>query len=220
MPYPVAAARGRNTATAATAVVVAIQPAAAAGLDTYIKSDSAVNNYGVATSMLVRTLGSSFYSRGLLQFDLSSIPPGSTILSAILSLTAVGGAAGTLTIGAHRGLTQWYEGAKDTAPPAAGEDGSTWNLRNANGAVAWAGGAGGGAGTDYAAVATATTAVNAVSGAFTWNITADVAAWVAGTANYGVWLIAQLPTGDPYKFFGSSDHATPGSRPLLTVTYI
>ena len=83
------------------------------------------------------------------------------------------------------------------------------------------GGAGGGSGSDYAAVATATTTITASGASYDWTVTADVAAWVAGTAtNYGWWGInADETTNGSRKVFRTSDHATSGTRPHLVVTY-
>jgi len=119
-------------------------------------------------------------------------------------------------IAAHRGLVQWYEGDGNGAPPSG--DGSTWALRNNNGAVAWTGGAGGASGTEFDAVATATVAIDG-----TWqdfNVLADVADFVSGAeTNYGWWLLGEEGVANSNKRFFSSDHATAGTRPKLVVVY-
>ena len=115
------------------------QPDAAGGTDTYIRADAATNNYGIATTMGAG-VSSSTIKRFQLRLDVSSIPSTATIVSAVVSLYCDSEDASTnLGVGLHRALTQWFEGAKDAAAPSAGQDGSTWNLRNANGSVAWAG---------------------------------------------------------------------------------
>ncbi len=194
-----------------------LQPEAADGLDTRLYVASPTFNYGGSVQHAVSD-NAGFQTEMLIRFDVSSIPVGATVTSAVLTLVATvveNNTSRNITV--HRGLTQWYEGAQSNAEPAPGEDASTWNLRNANGSVAWVGGAGGSSGSDYTAAATATTAVTTV-GTYTWAITTDVAAWVAGTSNWGIWLKNAGP-GLPYKSFGSSDNATASYRPQLVIIY-
>ena len=206
-------------ASGAAEVTLELQPGAAAGLDTHLSQANATKNYGIDPGMYTDNIADPNKRRALLAFDLSSIPGGSTIVSAILTLwnlnSGGGGGGAPVNIAVHRALTQWYEGAKNGAPPDAGQDGSTWNLRNANGSVAWAGGAGGASGSDWQAAATATTVVSGI-GYFTWDVTADVTAWVGGTNNYGWWI---LNTSGIWKQFAQSDHATAAYRPKLTIVY-
>ena len=74
-----------------------IQPAAAAGLDTWLNGASQATNYETSTGMTVGRDDSGAPDinryRIVLKFDLSSIPAGSTIQEAILTLYAA--AAGT-----------------------------------------------------------------------------------------------------------------------------
>lgn len=64
------------------------QPNGAAGMDTYIFSNSATTNFGadVAIGIGENNNATSRISRGLIKFDLSSIPSNATIVSATLSL--------------------------------------------------------------------------------------------------------------------------------------
>lgn len=182
-------------------------------VDNFIQSVVGTRNAGI--SGLIGVVQTPNSLRGMLAPDVSSIPAGSTVDSATLTLVRVLGAdTNNVDVSVYRGLTQWFEGLKNEATPDPGQDGSTWNLRNHNGSVAWAGGAGGGSGSDYAAVATATTAVGG-NGSYNWAVAPDVQAWVDGTANYGWWAFGV----GTYKYMGSSDNATPANRPSLVVEY-
>lgn len=198
-----------------------LQPDATAGIDTWIMENYDTYNSGIHVEFRVgvyTALGSSM--RGLLKFDISSIPVGVTITSAVISLYSIAVAAVSRSISAHKGLTQWYEGNKNFATLAAGVDGSTWALRNNNGSVAW-GAAGGQSGMDYAATPTATTAVSAINTWYTWDVTADVQSWYAGTTtNYGHFFIGDEANAYSRCYFCSSDYTVNTTlRPKLTVTY-
>lgn len=193
-----------NTDAATTGVIVILQPNAAAGLDTWITSvtPADANNYGTNTQLIAGRDSADRPYRGLLQFDLSSISGGATIASAILTLYYEAELNATdRDVSVHRGLVQWFEGVKNGEPPDALQNGSTWLLRNANGAVVWAGGAGGAAGSDWETVATDTTTITGTGLTFDWDVTADVAAWIGGANNYGWWI-----RGDTTKLIGSADN--------------
>ncbi len=193
-----------------------VQPDAAAGADTYICSWTAYRdyNYGVATNLQTYPSGMDT-NRGLIKFDLSSIPTSATVSAGSLGLYQTTTTTDK-TAKFHRSLVQWYEGNKNNAALDSGVDGSTWNYRNNNGSVAWKGGAGGAAGSDWATDATDTETINNGS-VTTFDITKDCAYWVANPSNnYGGWLLGDSSV---YLRFASSDHATESYRPKLTVTY-
>ncbi len=197
-----------------------LQPDGSSGIDNYITSGSdADNNYGSAVAIHAGddTLNDR---RGLLKFDLSAVPAGATINGATLVLTMVAAnTGGQYNVSLHRALSEWFEGVKSGAAPDAGTDGSTWNHRNVNGDLHW-GAVGGQSGTDYAAVATDTEAVGQ-SGVYTWDVTADVADWIAGTApNYGWWLLnASEATSGSNRAFAASDWPLAMDRPRLVIDY-
>ena len=204
--------------------ILTLQPGAE-GVDTRIlrrTTDGLGSNYncGTSTQLGMGQNTVNIIYRSLLKFDLSALPAGSAVLGAILTMTLSGyDDNDTVDMPVHRALTQWWEGVKNTVPPDAGQDGSTWDLRNANGAVPWAGGAGGASGLDWAAVATATTPVK-YTGPFTWDVTADVRAWHDGTyPNYGWWILGnEAPS--KMKSFHSSDAGAGVEKPKLTIAYI
>ena len=204
-------------------VTLTLQPDETTGLDTHIDLSTPTTNYGIGALIsagLTAAAGST--RRGLIMFSgLSSIPASATIISATLTLYCTSETNTTdRAVGAHRALTQWYEGAKNNEVPDGGQDGSTWNLRNANGAVVWAGGAGGASGSDWAAVATDSVTITAPATAFDWDVTADVQDFVDGTAsNFGWWLINAVESTGTRKNFVPSGGATESQRPKLVVVY-
>jgi hypothetical protein len=199
-----------------------IRPKSTASYDTYIRGDVPTWNEGGNGQVIVGGYNAiNKPMRGLLKFPLTNIPVGAKISSAVLSLYGAAEAVRVdATISVHRALTRWYPGIKTDAVPDAGQDAASWSYSNANGAVAWAGGAGGGSGTDYAAVATGSFVFTAVAKDYTIDVTADVAAWMAGTPNYGWFLISALEnTANTRKQFTSSE-GTAANRPRLYVTYL
>jgi hypothetical protein len=198
------------------------QPDGADGSDTYINQYKPTYANGVNPGIYS---GGNFVGnapiRGLLKFDISSIPSGSSITSATVTLYCETEADTTnVNVKFHRSLVDWIEGAQNDAIPGAGENASIWNYKNANGSVAWNGGAGGGSGSDYAASATSTTLITDPTTYYDWNVKADVEAWLAGTTNYGWWIInSSENTAGSRKKFTSSDGSTEAYRPKLVVVY-
>lgn len=211
---------------------VVLQPDGASGIDTAIYSYTSntpqdkTRNYGTTITLSVGWLSGGTPSnpegKALYKFDLSSIPPSAIITSAILSLwCSLEDTSANLNFTLHRSLVEWFEGIKDGAVPT-GEDGSTWDLRNHNGSVAWVGGPGGAAGSDYATTPTDTTTVTGTGAFFDWDVTPDVQDFVDGSlTNHGWWLIGDMTVGSgSAKRFRGSDHATVANRPKLTIEYV
>jgi len=198
-----------------------LQPDASAGIDTTIYEFTPTINYGVTVTFTAGKSAIGNRLRLLLQDDLSLVPAGAIISSAVRTLYCTfEGVTTDYNVSLHRGLTQWYEGIRDGATPDA-TNGSTWNQRNANtGApLAW-GAAGGLSGTDYTGLATVTTSITGALASFDFDITADVVAWLANPAiNFGNWGLGDEATNNSYKQFASSDNATAANRPKLVIIY-
>lgn len=195
--------------------VITLQPSAATGKDTYIDAGNPTFNYGVATTLAMTNASPT--RRTFVQFDIAGagIPVGASITSAILTLTNIA-SSGSPTINVNRITTVWYEGVQNGAAPSAGQDGSTWNLRNANGSLAYSAGPGGDIGTQIASLPFSSFVAG---GANDFDVTTEVQGIYAGSITNNGWALTP-GGGSGFAFtFASSDHATASSRPKLTITY-
>jgi hypothetical protein len=170
-------------------------------------------------------LGDNTIQRAVLAFDVAgSIPAGSTIVSASLTLTLiqVSPQGGPETHTLHRILADWGEGASNsfggTGAPAAPGD-ATW-LHTFFPDQFWAS-----AGGDFDATASGSQIVGTVLGAYTWTSTpgmvSDVQGWLdAPSTSYG-WLVlgneVDLRTS---KKFASRESPDAPTRPALSVEYL
>lgn len=117
-----------------------LQPNAANGIDTMISSLQTSTNYGTTDLLQVGNarVGSDDFRRSLYKFDISSIPAGSVISSATLTLTGdystTGGVPSSGTFYCYRCTRNWVKGE------------ATWTIYSTGNNWATSGG---GAGTDY-----------------------------------------------------------------------
>jgi len=88
-----------------------LQPDGTSGKDAYISSSSATTNFGTATTCSLGVSGksSTLFTRVLIEFDISSIPAGTTITSANLSLYASAVAASSENAAVRRVTQTWTE---------------------------------------------------------------------------------------------------------------
>ncbi len=181
--------------------------------ETTLNESSVNNNMGGHATMHAGFTNGGTERRGLIQFDVSGIPSGSTITSVTLQLTVPSGnTANSPNFALHRMNTVWGEGNKSgNNGAAAGAGEATWND---SGFGAWAT-PGAGSGTDYVAAASANTNVLGL-GSYNWSssgLSADVQAWVDGTANNGWILIETTSVSGTARRFSSN------GAPTLTVVY-
>lgn len=160
--------------------------------------------------------------RGLVGFDVSSIPAGSTINSVRLTLHMSRTITATELVTLHQVNASWGEGTSDSsamgggigAPATAGDatwlhrffDSSTWTTP----------------GGDFTASALATTPVSGV-GFYSWNsaaMVAQVQSWVNTPATNNGWMLLGTET-DPgaVKRFDSRENFTEANRPVLVIDY-
>lgn len=195
------------------------QPDATAGIDG-IASEAAPTSSG-ATSQSVNTNNASgFRNYFYIKFDLSSIPAGSTVSSAILSLWNSGTNTQNRTLNVFSILSAnsgWVEGL-------------TWNYAVPS-TVRWAGDTGADGGSDAGGSVSGTDYNGTAIGSFTYtaNNPADtehqvtlnnaaVEAWING-ANYGM-VIIRNDTVNSNLGLRTSDYATDGTkRPKLVIEY-
>ena len=196
--------------------ILTLQPDTTNGLDTYVNQASP-NSSGGATDPTLSILGlATIQRRGLIKFDLSSIPAGATIDSAILTLYGQGSGADNLPLAVHRILVAsglWTEAA------------ATWNFQD--GVNRWTGDAASDGGTDAGCTQSGTdfSATTMASGNFDnaagvgTDYVLDVTEFtLMVAANYGM-LIRTTSGSAGNAQPGSSDNSTAARRPKLVVDY-
>ena len=185
-----------------------LQPGASEAEDTYLYKWKANWNYGASDTLFVSNRFADSYARGLIRYDLSGIPRGARITSAILELYQnwAGGGGGTVSI--HHLNADWLEGTNTGGSGT----GATWDEREPG--VSWGSAGGDLSSTVYAS----TTLPSATLGYFQWDIAALVEKWVAGEIdNFGL-VLEPEPALTDVKFT-SSDDADPTRHPKLAITY-
>ncbi|MCL6105817.1 MAG: DNRLRE domain-containing protein [Actinobacteria bacterium] len=195
-----------------------------ASADTWISSAAANQNlnWGVANDIDVGENGAGEARRGILKFDLSSIPIGSTINSATFSLYESGQMdASTPQLGVYSAFAGklWAEGTGDGTATG---DGATWVSFDGNPADTWTSPGGDG---DFNATPSATANALDVSsspGWVNWDVTALTQSWVNGTvSNNGVFVKKTSGSGAvDYKVFDSADFSDATLRPKLVIEYV
>jgi len=184
--------------------------------------------------------------RGLVAFDVSPIPAGSTINSVTLTLFFdMAPDTRTFPISVHRLLADWGEGASNAGGvgsgggggmgAAAAQNDATWLYRFYNAASptsspTWTSP---GAEGDYVTTASASTSITGSQGtpiAHTWSgagLIADVQAWVDGSSGNFGWLLKGIENqgGGTVRRFESRQNSNNGTgstvdaRPLLTIDF-
>ncbi len=185
----------RLTATTSATSIAASTCTVEPAADTYADELSLLSNFGTSTNLLVRSLAAND-RRSYLRFDLAScsIPAAAEVETAVLSLYLSAAPSASRTYGAYRVTAAWTE------------TGLTWNGQPST------------AGTATNSIATGTTSGVTLS----WNVLADVAAFVAGTATNDGWQIrdsAENSLVDRASTLGSRERGTASERPKLTITY-
>lgn len=185
----------------------------------YDESTGALANGGGA-GMFVGNTGETRTTRGILAFDVSSIPAGSVITGATLRLTMNQGPSSAASVTLHRVLANWSEGSVVASGGGGGGGPSTagsvtW-LHTSFSDQFWST-----PGGDFNAVASATTSV-AGAGTYTFTsaqLIADVQAWLDSGQSFG-WIVRGIESGQgTAKRFATRESTTAASRPALEITY-
>ncbi|PLX83220.1 MAG: hypothetical protein C0617_11835 [Desulfuromonas sp.] len=177
-----------------------LQPGPIAGQDTYLFDGQPSINFGTGDRVYVSGKFNRMH-HGLLRFDLSGIPAGATIDSAILELNLEGiSSTNTGTVSVHRLTRSWSESQ------------ATWSIYST--AAFWTS-----PGGDYDPTPVATTGIDiAALGPRQWDVTPLVEAWVSGSENNNGLLLTASSEIDSAKFT-SSDGVVDTARPKLAITY-
>jgi hypothetical protein len=198
--------------------------------DTTLTEGAPTNNLGREPFFNVGTTEHLSRNRGLFRFDLTGIPPASTLLSASLILQVVhepNNGFEPSEMDLHRMLRDWGEGYEETTvSPGLGRPATTneatWNSPFAFTGLAWAQ-PGAAIGIDYAAAASDSVFVYGVADSpyvfSSTNLLTDLQIWVDNpAANFG-WLLISTAEGSPFtaRRFGSREE--PGSEPTLEIEY-
>lgn len=194
--------------------------------DNTIYSESDTLSNGAGQRFFAGSNGSAAPRRGLIKFDLTSIPANAVIDSVDLRLNVVQAQATNVTVKLHRLLADWGESTSIGTGGAGGEGAggkakpgdATWLQRfYLAPAALWTT-----PGGDFNAVASASRSVGTL-GAYTWRSTgmnADVAFWLANPAqNFGWEVVGNEVSAATSKAFASRQNATLANRPVLTVYY-
>ena len=203
-----------------------------ASKDNSISENDQANSFAVSPGIFAGVTGGSTSNtirRGLLAFDLSSIPAGSTINNVILTLKLTqSGTGGTSTnsVDLHVINTDWGEGTSGSGSnnsgggngtPATTND-ATW-ISAMHPSTAW-----GNVGGDFNPTSSATQTITAAID-YNWSsatMIADVKDWVDNGNNYGWMLIGDenIATAPSAKRFASKENnALINTLPNLFVEY-
>lgn len=171
----------------------------------------------------VSSTGAGAKRRGLVRFDLTGkIPPGSSIVSATLSMNMSKANSGANTVSLHNVTSSWGEGTSNAnsqegkgASATTGD--ATWIHRSFN-TVLWTS-----PGGDFTPTASASTTVDN-TGKYQWGSTnqmvADVTSWYQNpSTNFGWIIVGDESAEGTSKRFDSRENPTSANRPGLTVSY-
>ncbi len=162
--------------------------------------------------------------RGLVRFDLSQIPPGSTITSAALTLSLIRGGSGASspTVELHRLLASWGEGESEASGGSGANSlpgDANWHKRFYPD-VSWAN-----EGGDFDTAVSSSRGVSRTGGPMTWASTtrmvSDVTGWVNNPGTNFGWLIRNNESArGTARQFASRESTSGGTRPSLRIEYV
>jgi hypothetical protein len=184
---------------------VSPSPAYSGVRDTYVYQYSPAENYVNSSEMMIN-YGRSL--RGLLKFNLGTIPPEADIKKAYLTLylnNVSGG--GSIHVGLYRLLSHWVD------------EEATWNLASVGQPWAMAGAQSAGNDYDPIPIDEDTAYPNALC---SFNLKPVVKDWLTGSAvNEGVLILGPgIGSGSTRYRFDSSEAGAPSRRPRLDIWYM
>lgn len=184
--------------------------------DTVVSSTNSTYNYGIADEFFVNA-----NAKGLIKFDLSTIPAGTTITSAKISLYATANQASSATYSVHEILSangDWQEGNENDEEAEVLYP--SWDYKDTGNSIAWAGSAGlSTAGVDYRATAEDTyTGTISNNTRYEFDLTtATVQSWIdTPSSNYG--LLLRTASANTVNF-ATKEVTNPRRAPQLIIQY-
>ncbi len=212
------------SAPLASADVVSI---AASKDNTLIEEDAAKSN-GAGDYFFAGATKDAFVRRGLIAFDLGSIPAGSQINSVTLNLYMSRTRSQNETVALHRVTSDWGEGTshasgEEGAGDSATDGDATWlytfyDSNDPPNSPAWST-----PGADFEPTPSATAAVGNQNGFYSWSsggMVLDVQDWLDGTLpNYGWIVIGNEVDTRVVKRFDSRTNNDANRRPELVVDF-
>jgi hypothetical protein len=182
--------------------------------DTFLDVNNTAYNWGVSTILSF----SGPHTVLIAWDDLSGIPAGATVTSAVMSIYSYGGAL-TSTLSLFRVLRSWVEGTKNSATAAAGEP--TWTYYSYN-TGSWTTAGCKGANNDHATNASATVATDNTAKWLDFSaagVVADVQGWINADFSNNGWCIYRT-VGNGYPACRSSEYTTDTTLcPKLYIEY-
>ncbi|MFH1364988.1 MAG: DNRLRE domain-containing protein [archaeon] len=182
-----------------------LQPNSTTGVDTYIREASEVN-YATSSILRIGKTIAPIEFKSFLNFNLSDIPPGDTILNATLQVYVENSyGSGNRTIKIYRVTENWTE------------DGATWTKRTAENYWFSQGGE-----YDTNNLIDSKVFTNQSGVYYNFTLTYLVGSWMNGSYNnYGFVLVATIATAENgnYTEISSSDSITESYRPILFIVH-
>src|SRR6266545_4821040 len=200
----------------ASAATININPIKDNTLYEYVPADGDLSN-GIGDHFFTGKTAVGRIRRGVLAFNIGSIPPGSTITSVTLSMHASRVADNTArTVGLYKLLADWGEGTSDASgqegagAPATTND-ATWRHRFYS-TIFWTT-----EGGDFSPTVRAIQLVGAID-TYTWSsaqMVTDVQSWLDNPAtNFGWLVLGDESVSETAKRFDTRETASP---PVLTI---
>ncbi len=179
--------------------------------DTFINSANATTNQDGNDNMDVgEVVGGSDVRRGLIKFDLSSIPSNATVSSATLKIWDRGTdlSNNTRVLGAYRVLRSWTTNQTTWNKADSGNNWGTAGCSNTT--------------TDREATDIGTVSITnpEVAGEYDITLTASkVQEWISGALTNNGILLQKATETDDLTRFNSSEWSSSSERPILSITY-
>lgn len=216
-PFPIGTYGGGGSGGSGTTVTLGAMKD-----NTLFESATGDKSNGLGENMIAgrtSTNSGGVKRRGVIKFDVSSIPANATITDVSLKLEMIQTSSGAKMVSLHTLTKDWGEGTSSSsngvgANSTTGD--ATW-IHTFYNTSNWTT-----AGGDYTSTSSASTSVNS-NGNYTWTgsgLVADVQGWVTSSAtNHGWTLIGDESTVKTTKSFATKDHPTASLRPVLEITY-